>query len=996
MRAEEGGSELPLGGAQQRLVLGLLIAAGGRVVTTEQIMDRVWPGELPDQARKTIQVHVSRLRKALGGVIVSEGGGYRLGADVETDLADFERLAAEGRGLLADRPDRAGALFRQALELWRGAPFGDLAHEEGLLGEVSRLEELRLGVLEDRLDAEIAVGRTAVEELEDLMEQHPLRERLRALHMTALYRSGRQSEALVSYRRFREMLLDSAGLDPSPELQDLELRILQHDPSLGPALPSPVVPLTATPPPVRYASFVGRDNETEAVGVLLESHRLVTLVGPGGIGKSSLAAAYLGSPGGPVARLAWVDVETAPHNEVADAIAVAMGLRPFSTSDPLEVIVVFARERPHLLVLDGCEPHGDEVAGLVDRMLAACPEMRILATSREALGLPGEKLLRVGALEADTAASLFRDRLNLDADVLDSAAEHITAACEALDGIPLAIELAAGRLRSMPTSRFAEALADQVGLLRRSRPGGGRHGSLAAALDASYRLLDDDQQRAFRRLSVFHQRFEAGAAPVMVDAESADRVVDRLVEVSLVQPPDADGTYRMLEPIRQYARSLLDESGEADQARDRHARWFAERSRQIATEMLSPRLREARSWVLRNRFELAAALDWSLQRGHPETGVAILAAVGRRISNLGYGGLFLPTAVDVLRHPSLEPSPELAVAMTGVTHLLYLNLDPEGAVRLITDAATLAEALGDPLALGVVLARKAPTLGWRGPLPTEGRLEVQRAVAMQEEAGAVPLMDWVNLSFEGSWAGDLEMADTYARKGLEWEQEHVGYTSGDFECALSLAAFVRGDLEESITYGRRAALGRTAQGSLLHARNDWFHLASNLLYAGRDEEAAEALERALELGEAVGIHTITATGPRERLAAARGDMDTVLRLGREWFEEVLGVEGPFSPDVPDSQTLLFGDVSRPSPLLTLLLPLTEALMWRSEVERPCRFAHAAPDLMAQCAYRGWEAIGEAERWRTLAARCGDPAHETSMTMEQAFEEAAGLLGFAIP
>jgi hypothetical protein len=584
------------------------------------------------------------------------------------------------------------------------------------------------------------------------------------------------------------------------------------------------------------------------------------------------------------------------------------------------------------------------------------------------------------------------DRAGLTADDLENTAgDQIDATCTALDGFPLAIELAASRLRSMPMSRVVDALDDQVGLLRRSR-GGGRHGSLAATLDASYHLLEERHQRALVRLSVFRQGFEEGAAAVIVDPEPADGIIDRLVDVSLVQPPDPHGVYRMLEPIRQYAGSLLDAVGDTDEARHRHALWFSQRSRQIADEMLSPKLLEARGWVPRNRFELAAALEWSLQSGQPDIGVSILASVGRRISNLGHGSLFLPPALGLLRHPASEPSRDLVVAMAHITHLLYLSLDHEEAVRLITRAHTLADELGDPVALGAVLARKAGTMAWRGA-SVASRDALQEAVTMQEDGGAVPLMDWCNLSFEAAWAGDLETADTYARKGLQWEQDHVGRTSGDFECALALIAFCRGDLEESIMYGRRAALGRMEQGSLLHARNDWFHLASNLLYADRSEEAAEALEWGLRLGKAIGIHRITATGPRERLAAAAGDMNAVLEAAAEWYSEVIGAEGPLSPDVPNFHILLYGDVGAPPPFLTLLLPLTEALMELGEVDRPCRFAHAAPSLMTQCDYEGWDAIGETERWRRLADRCGHSDHETSMTIEQAFEEAAELLGF---
>jgi DNA-binding SARP family transcriptional activator len=433
------GRELAVGGPRLRTLLALLLVDPGRVVTTERLIDGLYGGNPPRGAANALQSQVSRLRQLLreqdrpGPLVEFHPAGYRLAVDADqVDAHRFQRLAAEGRRALAsgDRP-RAAALLREALDLWRGPALADAGNVPFARAQAVRLEELRVSVIEDRAEAELALGGRPelVAELEQLVAAYPLRERLRGLLMRALYADGRQAEALAVFEQARRTLAEELGTDPSPELAAVHLAVLRADSSLAhPAeREAPARRL-----PAQLTSFVGRAEEVRRVGKLLGEARLVTLTGPGGAGKSRLAIEAAGREAGDVG---FVDLALVGEGtDVPLAMLGALGLRdaallsppaPGQRDPPPDIIgrlVAALADRRMLLVLDNCEHVVEAAAGLAHRLLSACPMLRVLATSREPLGITGETLWPVPPLAlpppgtAPTealgypAARLFADR----------------------------------------------------------------------------------------------------------------------------------------------------------------------------------------------------------------------------------------------------------------------------------------------------------------------------------------------------------------------------------------------------------------------------------------------------------------------------------------------------------------------------------------------------------------------------------------------------------
>ncbi|HEX4815112.1 MAG TPA: BTAD domain-containing putative transcriptional regulator, partial [Nonomuraea sp.] len=565
---DEDGAPTPLGGPRVRALLTLLARHAGRVVAADQLVEGMYGPHPPDGVANALQSQVSRLRRALGRDLVEfHPAGYRLVADPrDVDAHRFEALARGGRQALADgAPDRAATLLREALELWRGAPLADAPHAEAA---ATALEELRLAAVEDRVQADLDLGRhrELVAELRPLIAAHPLRERLRAQLMRALYGSGRQAEALTVYEEARKLLDDELGVEPGPELAAAHLAVLRADPALGaPPRPQATPQVTRQAPRRRQGlraqltSFVGRAEELAQVGGSLRGGRLVTLTGPGGAGKTRLATEAAERESGDVCL-----VPLAPVSDAADvprAVLVALGvreaLRPTPDAvDPAVRLVAALADRRLLLVLDNCEHLVAAVAELTDLLLAACPRLRVLATGREALGITGESILPVAPLplpppEADDPLSypsvrLFADRaaavrpgFTVDA----GNAADVAGICRALDGLPLAIELAAARLRTLSVADVAARLGDRFRLLTRgSRTALPRHQTLRAVVAWSWDLLDADEQRMARRLTVF----VGGVRPDAADRVCGlpEEVLFSLAEKSLVEL--VDGRYRML------------------------------------------------------------------------------------------------------------------------------------------------------------------------------------------------------------------------------------------------------------------------------------------------------------------------------------------------------------------------------------------------------------------------------------------------------------------
>jgi predicted ATPase/DNA-binding SARP family transcriptional activator len=644
------GQQVAVGGTRLRSFLIRLAISEGQPVSADQLAEDLWQREQPADAANAVQALASRLRGSAGRDLIEFGpAGYRVTVDPDqVDVTRFEQLVRAGRDELARGDHDAGSQsIRGALRLWRGPALADVADMPFAAATIARVSELRLAAIEDRIDADLAVGSGAelVPEIEQLAREHRLRERLQVQLMRALYAAGRQADALAVFEDTRRELATSLGIDPSPALAAVHLAILRGelevpvrsltDGNGGPVRPAAADPGAPDPGtggrrsrlPAQLTTFVGRDEELTRTADLLRESRLVTLTGPGGAGKTRLAvevAARLTPPDGswfvalaPVrdaldvpqavlAALGWHDAVWPPDRIEA---ARLMGL------EPLDRLAELLAVRDIVLVLDNCEHLVGAVATLATQLLADAPGVRILATSREPLGVTGERLAPVPSLPlpgedaglTDVAASpavlLFADRAAAVRPGFTLTGENAAAVvriCRALDGIPLAIELAAARLRTLTPDQVADRLDDRFALLSvGSRGTLPRHQTLRAIVDWSWDLLDDTERMILRRLSVFSGGATPDSAEQVCGAGPLDvvEVVASLLDKSLVTADgDREVRYRLLETVRAYAAERLAEAREADRVAAAHARYFVD-----LAEQAEPKLRghEQLRWLAR-------------------------------------------------------------------------------------------------------------------------------------------------------------------------------------------------------------------------------------------------------------------------------------------------------------------------------------------------------------------------------------------------------------
>ncbi|MEU8328280.1 BTAD domain-containing putative transcriptional regulator [Micromonospora sp. NPDC048839] len=652
------GREIPVGGPRLRALLALLLLDAGRVVSAERLIDGLYGEHPPRGAANALQSLVSRLRQALPAEhtpVEFHPAGYRLAVDpADVDAYRFERLTEAGRRALAggDQP-RAAAVLREALELWRGPALADVIDVAGVPAQAARLDELRLAATEDRIEAELALGGHAelVPELRQLVVAQPLRERPRGQLMRALSAQGRPAEALAEFEDARRSLAEQLGVDPSAALAAIHLAVLRGDDSsavLRGDESSAVRPTTERALPSQLTTFVGREEELKRVGELLGERRLVTLTGPGGAGKTRLAIEAAGRADGEVCFVELAGL--ADGSDVPQAVLSALGLRDAGLRAPAEPgrqstdrLVEALAERRLLLVLDNCEHVIADAARLAARLLGACPALRVLATSREPLGLAGEALCQLSGLtlpptdtsteDADdyAAVSLFVQRaadVAPDFTVTPANVDVVLRICRTLDGLPLAIELAAARLRALPVAEVAARLDDRFRLLSMgSRAASPRHRTLRAVVEWSWDLLDDAERRLARRLTVFAGGATLEAAGSVTGVPSAEFVdaLSGLADKSFVEL--SGGRYRMLETVRAFCAERLAEAGEADQLRRAHTAYFLEFAWTASDHL---RQVEQLHWLRRldaERDNLHAALRRSTAAGDAPEAAGLVAAL---------------------------------------------------------------------------------------------------------------------------------------------------------------------------------------------------------------------------------------------------------------------------------------------------------------------------------------------------------------------------------
>ena len=642
---EDGSTSTDVRGSRQQGLLALLALHAGTVIANERIVDELWGDDAPANPANALQAVVSRVRKLVGaGTLAARGTGYVLDVAPEAvDAIRFERLLVEARTQV-DEGDPAGAsaTAEAALGLWRGPVLEGLGDLPFARAATARLTELRGAALDTWADAQLALGHhdTLIADLRDAVEQDPLREGTWSRLMLALYRAGRQADALRAYQDARTALADQLGVEPGPELRAMEARVLaQSDDLTGPARAA-TVPLPRELRRTR-TSFVGRDDDLEQVDRALTAGPLVTLVGPGGAGKTRLATELAARRAEAGERVVFVDLSPVTADDVTEAIVAALGARDQPAGpdplDALERVTLQFLTGPALVVVDNCEHVVDDAARAVEALVGASPNVRVLATSREGLGVPGEQLHPLLSLGDDVCMRLFVDRAGAVRPGFDPSPDEqraIAEICRNLDGLPLAIELAAARVRALPVAEIARRLDDRFRLLtggaRTAQP---RQQTLRAVVEWSHDLLDEEEKHVLARLSTFVGGFTLDDAAEVVGGDKVDvadvgAIVLRLVDKSLVTTDPEHGRFGLLQTLGLHAREQLQAAGDEALLRERHARHFATVAERLEPDVRGPAQRRALDQLEREHDNLAAALEWAVETGDKELGARLVAALG--------------------------------------------------------------------------------------------------------------------------------------------------------------------------------------------------------------------------------------------------------------------------------------------------------------------------------------------------------------------------------
>ena len=811
LEVADGDRRIAIPSAQQRVLLAMLLIEAGRTVPASRLIDGMWGDNLPTDPAAALRTQVSRLRRRLGAGaddLATDDVGYRLVVgDGCLDTHTFESLLAENR---AD----------DALALWRGPALSEFADRDFATAEAVRLEELRIGGVEARAAHALAEGRAdqAVADLERLIAEHPDREHARELLMEALYRAGRQTDSLGVFDVWRRELIER-GLEPRPTLLDLERRILQHRlPSAGSAILIPA------------STFVGREQDMTAAARALGHARIVTLCGPGGVGKTRLAlemARRLSDRFPDGVRFCDLSALRRPA-EVERAVAAVVGVPdsvPSRAGDQfLDQLVDRLASRHLLLVLDNCEHLLGPVARIVDRIVGHTGGITVLATSRERLGSDGEVVQPVEPLDEEAATELFIDRARAVDAAFALDEQNVHQICTRLDRLPLAIELAAACMRGTTASELVTALDDPLGLLTLGSRTTARHASLGAVIDWSYQLLGPDERTAFDRFGVFAARVDAAAAETVTGAPLG--VLLRLVDRSMLTSDRVGVTqYSMLETLRDYAVARLDERGELEAARDDHAVWAVNLAEQAAARLSGADEPAWASRVARHVDEFRAAHAWLVGR-HPEAALRLSAALHPWAFWRGRSEVF--RMADVAAAASAETASslwtdvmssaavgawqrgDLAAAQAGATaaaghrrgtevlaEVAFQQGDLARARSLFLDAAAQAETVGDPLQVVWDRGSAALALHYAGQAVNG---EPASVLAYADECGSPSARAFAHFVI-----GEVEANEPQLRTAIQLA-EQVG---SDFLINLALVSLAtatagRGDTESALDYYEQA------------------------------------------------------------------------------------------------------------------------------------------------------------------------------------------------
>ena len=718
VEVRRGGEALAIGGPKPRQILAMLVAAHGAVVSADRLQEEVWGNDQPADPGAVLQTNISRLRKLLdpGARIVARPGGYALEVDSSAvDAWRFEAIQVAARA--ASDPASTVASYQRALDCFTGAAYAEFSECEWVRADVLRLEEMRTVAREELLSARLALGedRTLVADLEALVSEHPLRERPWHELAVALHRSGRSADALRRIGAFRCLLRDELGLDPPATIRRLEAKILESDPALLGSL-ARLAERRARRLPAEVTPLVGRSSDLASIVGQLGEHRLVTLVGPGGVGKTRLALRVAADVWDHRRGEVYV-VELAPvHDQVSTVAAVATAVdvqqRQFLSVE--ESLVEYLRGRNALLVLDNCEHLRVPVSHLAERLLALCADLTVLATSREVLGLPGEHVWRVEPLAVAPSSTsldelakvaairLFVERASASNPGFSLNPDNAAAVAEIVrrvDGLPLAIELAAARTSAIGPAALSERLRQRFELLDHAQPGRSkRHQTITELVAWSFNLLNGSEQILFGRVSVFAGSFGLDAVETVcvdesLDVSTAAQVLAALVDKSMVQLADTDvSRYRVLEPLREFGRAELRESERAAVA-ERHSVWYLELAEQSARSLGRADEPEAAARFDREFGNLRAAFWYLAERGAVEECARLVVAM-REYSFRSMRAEVIAWADEVIAMPGFDDSGHAPLVLAGAAYGRFVRGDLDHSIEYGERAVEASQRLG--------------------------------------------------------------------------------------------------------------------------------------------------------------------------------------------------------------------------------------------------------------------------------------------------------------
>ncbi len=864
-----GDRPVQLGSPRHRTVFGVLLSRVGHPVPIDVITTEIWGDDAGDRAVASLYTHISNLRGAIGkDRIVSDAGGYglRLHDDDVVDIAEFENAIADAHRQAGVDPPAAVEALDRGLGLWGGRPFEGLEDVPMLAAEIARLGELRGTAQADRFEALLQSGDAPlVADLEEFCEQRPLDERSWELLMRTLYRVGRHAEALRTYAKVRELFGEEMGIEPSPSLARLEERILLHDPTLdatGLDLPASL--------PAYLTSFIGRDDEMRQLAATLGEHRLVTILGPGGAGKTRLATEIATTLRGRFTDGVWlIDLaQVTDPSRIGSTIGETIGVTG-GFGDTIDEVAQSLRGRRSLLVLDNCEHIIEGLRGVVVELLRSAPELVILATSRRSLEIAGEQRFLLEGLATDSAGDapadaslLFLERAEAAGSTVDlegTVKEAIATVCRKLDGMPLALELAAARSDVLSPAEIAELLTHRFALLVDNRQDRDIHRSLEATVGWSFGLLGTEQRLAFEILGVFEGPFTAEAAAAVLDLthETASvQTIESLLAASLLRVESHDGgatMYRLLETLRVYARDRLTDAGRWQEAVDRHDAYYRSVCLRLHPELFGAGRAAATALIAAELAEYLAVWD----RGMEEDPASVLPLAWPLGNYWMFDGVLQEGMIRLERLLEVtdgDPSLDRADALIMASWVAVFQNRFNDAIRWTSEAIETFREAGEDLRLAFALARSGhwALIGGDGEpsiaMESES-LEISERIGF-DDGRAWPI---ILIAQARRWSGDespevTEMLFEARRRFLD-----MGEPYGQLHADMIISTIRELPVDERVRLGEEMVAIAQRQGGENTPRPTAFHALASATWDTGEWERAEGMNR-------VCIRSALATG----------------------------------------------------------------------------------------------------------------------------------------